>query len=926
MASVTQHRSRSPTIKTPSASSDEGTLADAPLNDDISVDAPLNDDISVDAPLNNDISADAEHHDDGSSQDNSAHDEIAPLGANVVEALRIVSKLEQLGLDKQQISLPKCIVLGQQSTGKSSVIEAISGIKTPRDTGTCTRCPLFIELQPSSEAGSAWHAEVSLLRQYDLATDLSHRGLDTEFEGWVSRAASKKIPFVQTNDPSELEYLIRCAQRATLSPLENPKSFLDRAFNTGSIHKTLFSPNIVRIVISKPGLPPLSFFDLPGMIGQAESDDEAFTVPLVKSLVTKYIMDPEALVLVTCALENDVANSMAAGLARDMNVTSRCMGVLTKPDRLPPGESPRGLANILDGHRFAMGHGYFIVKNLNSDEINQGLTHQDARRLEQQFFTTVAPWSTDLRSYQSRFGTVNMQQYLSSELGKRVMFKLPVIHRQIEDCLAAIEEELSRIPDTPLHTAVRTVADVIQDFSAEVRSEMAGDYGHISWNNTWKACQKAFWDDLFKLKPALSTTTGELDQDLFTFMLPGQTADEAMVIDSDNDMEPETPSKKRKHDTPTKRKHDSSTKREPQTSAPSTSPFRTPKAPAAKASRVLFQSSPSLRQSGNIAKPRKCFKLDDVARHLSSASRSRVPGQIDPQVREEMMVAPLENWPFILDGFFSDLESRLKLRLQTLFDQHFREWKGSELYTASFAIVESIVDNNLREQRTTMAAESLDDEHGGPHIFHEDVFNTDKAAVMDRYTQARSDARLKLYYAEYAAHYDREMSPAEKERFRKDDKKMAQIRKEPYSHEIDLVADISTYYMIAARRFHDSITMRIESKFFKQLRCKLRDQLQDELGIYDADQGPYNAQRLLAESLERLERRNILVAKKKALVQGLRCFQEHFQKYQAQNGSDHAPLAQSNYQRPSVSTPRTEAMESVRSHGLPLRSMSRPAA
>ena len=45
-------------------------------------------------------------------RDRGAQDEIAPLTANVNKALRIVSKLEQLGLDKQQISLPKCVVLG----------------------------------------------------------------------------------------------------------------------------------------------------------------------------------------------------------------------------------------------------------------------------------------------------------------------------------------------------------------------------------------------------------------------------------------------------------------------------------------------------------------------------------------------------------------------------------------------------------------------------------------------------------------------------------------------------------------------------------------------------------------------------------------------------------------------------------------------
>lgn len=151
--------------------------------------------------------------------------------------------------------------------------------------------------------------------------------MDTEFSGWVPAAVPTKTPFAQTDDPDRLCDLIRCAQRATLSPLQNPEAFLDPTFDDGPIHKTLFSPNVVCISVSKPGLPPLSFYDLPNMIGQAETVDEDFTVPLVKNLVTKYIMDPEALVLVTCALENDVANSIAAGLARDLKVTDRCMGM-----------------------------------------------------------------------------------------------------------------------------------------------------------------------------------------------------------------------------------------------------------------------------------------------------------------------------------------------------------------------------------------------------------------------------------------------------------------------------------------------------------------------------------------------------------------------------------------------------------------------
>ena len=37
------------------------------------------------------------------------------------------------------IDLPQIAVIGNQSAGKSSLIEAISGITLPREAGTCTR-------------------------------------------------------------------------------------------------------------------------------------------------------------------------------------------------------------------------------------------------------------------------------------------------------------------------------------------------------------------------------------------------------------------------------------------------------------------------------------------------------------------------------------------------------------------------------------------------------------------------------------------------------------------------------------------------------------------------------------------------------------------------------------------------------------------
>jgi hypothetical protein len=97
--------------------------------------------------------------------------------------------------------------------------------------------------------------------------------------------------------------------------------------------------------------------------------------------------------------------------------------------------------------------------------------------------------------------------------------------------------------------------------------------------------------------------------------------------------------------------------------------------------------------------------------------------------------------------------------------------------------------------------------------------------------------------------------------------------------------------------------------------------------------GSYNAQLLLAESPERLARRNLLVARKETLVEGLRYFGEHAQQFEANGGVEAAPTnlpgsftfqgqRASNYQRPSAASPRSEDMEDVGLNNLPLRHMS----
>ena len=53
------------------------------------------------------------------------------------ELIQAVRVLRHLGMEDLDLPLPKIVVVGDQSTGKSSLIKGVSKIKVLRSAGTC---------------------------------------------------------------------------------------------------------------------------------------------------------------------------------------------------------------------------------------------------------------------------------------------------------------------------------------------------------------------------------------------------------------------------------------------------------------------------------------------------------------------------------------------------------------------------------------------------------------------------------------------------------------------------------------------------------------------------------------------------------------------------------------------------------------------
>lgn len=122
---------------------------------------------------------------------------------NTKESSGLLSAVDRMReiLHNEKITLPEIVVVGDQSVGKSSVLEAISGIQLPRAQNICTRCPL--ELRMKSTTGSEYAVIRSSKKSEDEAKTLN----DMNAIGDAVTQLTKEIAGEGTNVSSTPIYL-----------------------------------------------------------------------------------------------------------------------------------------------------------------------------------------------------------------------------------------------------------------------------------------------------------------------------------------------------------------------------------------------------------------------------------------------------------------------------------------------------------------------------------------------------------------------------------------------------------------------------------------------------------------------------------------------------------------------------------------------
>ncbi|CAG8447927.1 4186_t:CDS:2 [Dentiscutata erythropus] len=386
--------------------------------------------------------------------------------------VKILNDLRRLGA-QFTINLPTIVFCGNQSVGKSSVLEAISGVKLPRSDGTCTRCVMELRL---IESARHWSCQFSLRKEYDENGKRLSHPRETKFGESI-------------DNPDEVEIMARRAQKALLNPTDNSDAYLDWEFENTSYDEDSksnalkFTKNVVCIEIKGPDVPNLSLIDLPGIIQHVDRSEDRRFIGLIEELVRDYIKNDKSIIIATITCKDEVENQPIVTYAKEADPGGiRTLGVLTKPDQIEEDTHEIWL-KILQGEAYKLDLGYYIIKNPTKKQLNDGITFEEAREDESRFFENEEPWNRF--HLQERIGIKNLQNKLSKLLIKAIKRDLPNIQKTVNDKL---EEQL--LLDDPKMELIRMVQTCFTNIKSDIDL----------WNQLNKQFEQ-FREEFYNLRP-----------------------------------------------------------------------------------------------------------------------------------------------------------------------------------------------------------------------------------------------------------------------------------------------------------------------------------------------------------------------------------------------------------------------------------------
>lgn len=271
-----------------------------------------------------------DQEDDEEPEDDSTDDQIMSLTRQMIE---IRTLLQEIDRSSDTLKLPSIVVIGSQSSGKSSVLESIVGQEfLPKGSNMVTRRPIELTLVNTPNT-AAETADFPALKMFNL-TDFSE---------------VQKILF-------DLNMAVPANEAISNDPIQ--------------------------LTIRSPTIPDLSLVDLPGYIQIEAADQPTVLKQKIREVCDKYLESPNVILAISSA-DVDLANSSALRASKIADPKGeRTIGVITKLDLVEPHVA----RNILLNKKYPLKMGYVgVITKAPSKSLFRKSVGHDAFVAQQNF-------------------------------------------------------------------------------------------------------------------------------------------------------------------------------------------------------------------------------------------------------------------------------------------------------------------------------------------------------------------------------------------------------------------------------------------------------------------------------------------------------------------------------------------------------------
>ncbi|XP_022433639.1 dynamin-1-like protein isoform X1 [Monodon monoceros] len=356
----------------------------------------------------------------------------------VMEALiPVINKLQDVfnTVGADIIQLPQIVVVGTQSSGKSSVLESLVGRDLlPRGTGIVTRRPLILQL-------------VHVSPEDKRKTTGEENGVEAEEWGKFLHTKNKLY-----TDFDEIR-----------QEIENETERIsgnNKGVSPEPIHLKIFSPNVVN----------LTLVDLPGMTKVPVGDQPKDIELQIRELILRFISNPNSIILAVTAANTDMATSEALKISREVDPDGRrTLAVITKLDLMDAGTDAM---DVLMGRVIPVKLGIIGIVNRSQLDINNKKSVTDSIRDEYAFLQKKYP------SLANRNGTKYLARTLNRLLMHHIRDCLPELKTRI-NVLAAQYQSLLNSYGEPVDDKSATLLQLITKFATEYCNTIEGTAKYI---------------------------------------------------------------------------------------------------------------------------------------------------------------------------------------------------------------------------------------------------------------------------------------------------------------------------------------------------------------------------------------------------------------------------------------------------------------